>query len=979
MTTESLRPDALVLHYRLLAEVRPGARDIWRAEDTRNGRTVFLKVLSRSLPKEKGRRDALLSKLRQNGAFVHAAYPLVWEISADEDLLFISTEWVDGEPLSKRVARALPTAEEFLKWAWQLTEALSVMHKRELVHANFSGENIVIDPAGNLRLFGLGLPALSDRRERGDLMLLGQSPSVDLDALAFKSPEEADGKAIEPRSDIFSIGSILYLLATGKAPFGGTNVAEVTTAVTKLNPRNPMELNPQLQPKLLQLIGKCVFKNSVQRYANADALLADIEKIEPRIRTIAAYPKVFRAEAPVTRTMANLLMAELPYYDLLSAKEPERAVRLSAKMQQVVGEAVYLFDGEIIDSIGSRLLAIVPDARNTIGAAQRALAELAESNGGSDAIEPRMALHRGEIARKEMSIEGSAVSLLGQVVASLEPLQVLVSEPLLRSAGVGDVEMAAEVDGVKFAPLPQATPVEAPLAEVVIEPVDEELPAPAFSLPLPQPAVTPGIAPAASNEVVAPPSAARARSSWMKVAAAGIVVVTAAGVGAMLLTRGGNDAPATIAQPAPKPAPAPPSKLFIAAIALPADASGASANLAPALVELLRQSGKIEVTTTPDPAAMQLTVRPGAAAGEIVPQLSGKGEGPAMQTADPGAATAQLLAWAGAALKVPTSSLVSAQPAAMASFARAAAQFRSGDAAARGAAAEAIVDAIAKDPAYVPAYRLAMEIHSASGDRKQLVATATQLVALQPDDLATRRQLLTWHLEAGQGAEALAQVGPLLEANPNDVVALQTVARLALSAGDAAKFGKAVERLEKIARPADKAYIHRPDIFATAGDFDRAAQMYYDIESREPENAALALKIGRIAAMRESWEVADIELKKLQRLSPDYGARVLQAYIAAQKKDAAAVEAHLTAAAANASWHEDTYTHAAEVYALMSQKEKVVVALEKAHQRGEANIMTVLLKQPFFYIGYDARSSKLRSEMESRRSALRAALGALIL
>src|SRR5688572_23392954 len=100
MTTDLFQPDQLVLHYRLLAPARGGNRDIWRAEDTRNGRTVFLKVLSRSLPKDKGRRDALMSKLRQNGAFVHPAYPLVWEISAaSDDVLFMSMEWVEGETL----------------------------------------------------------------------------------------------------------------------------------------------------------------------------------------------------------------------------------------------------------------------------------------------------------------------------------------------------------------------------------------------------------------------------------------------------------------------------------------------------------------------------------------------------------------------------------------------------------------------------------------------------------------------------------------------------------------------------------------------------------------------------------------------------------------------------------------------------------------------------------------------------------------
>lgn len=975
MTTDSRSNGGHLLHYRLLAPVTALARDIWRAEDTRTGRTVFLKILSRSLPKEKGRRDALLSKLRQSGAFVHPAFPLIWEIAAaEDDVLFMSTEWIEGERLTGRAAREIPSREEFIKWAWQLGEALAVMHKRELVHGNFSGDNVFIDVAGNLRLLGLGLSALDDRRERGDVTMFAQTKTVDLEALAFRSPEELDGLRIDQRSDIFSAGSILYLIATGKPPFFGSNVAEVIHAVTKTNPRNPLETNPQLQQPLLQLIGRSIFKNPAQRYASVDALLSDIEKLEPQIRTLAAYPKAEKekGEAPGTRLTANVVVAELPYYDVLSAKQPERAVRLSAKMQQIVGEAIYLYDGEIIDSIGPRLVAIVPDAAKGVDAVRRAIADLAEHNdSSSDPVEPRIALHRGEIVRREHTIEGPAAALLDRVVSSLEPMQVLVSEPLLRAASISGGGTVGAIDGVNFASLPPLTPA----AVAAVDPLAVLPPqvTAALTTEPPLPPIGQVSLPVEDVSSSSSPARTRARTRLMPVAAAAIVVVIAGGVAAMLMTRGKDEPPPAV-RVAAKPQPAAPSKLYVGSI-VAADANGA--DIAPAIIELLRQSGKIELTSTPAGAALQLTVRQGATPGEAVPQLTGKGEGPAVQLTDAGAATGQLLRWAGEALQIPTASLVAADPAAMSAFARAAALFRSPDAAARSQAVSAIAEALAKDPKFVPAHRLALEIHEAAGDREQLMTTATQLIALHPDDAALRRRLMGWQLEAGRGAEALANVPALLQATPNDLMALQAVGRLALSAGDAKTFGRAVERLERIARPADRVYVHRPDIFATAGDFDRAAQMYYDIETREADNPTLALKIGRIAALRESWEIAGMELKKLERLSPHYGAPLLAAFIAAQKKDAATAEGHLTRALANAAWHDDIYTHAAEIHAMLSQKEKVIAALEKAFDRGEANITPVLLKQPFFYIGYDGRSSKLRTQMEQRRDELRAALGTI--
>lgn len=976
--TSELRPDSTLLHYRLLAPARAESRDVWRAEDTRSVRTVALKILSRSAPKEKGRRDALLSKLRQAAAIVHPAFPSVYEITAtDEGLLVMALEWIEGESLAEKTSGGPISRDQTLKWAWQLAEALNAMHKHGLVHANFSPNNIIIDADGNLRLLGLNVSSLSDRRERGDLELLLRSGAIDVEAFSRRSPEELSGKPVDVRSDVFSFGTIVYQMATGRPPYAATTPQETVEVVTKTNPRNPMELNPQLSPQMFQLIGKSIFKNPSSRYADFDTVLAELEKIEPKIRTIAAYPKGKAAVKQVVHTITNLFVAELPYYDLLSKKEPERAVRLSARMQQILGEAVYLFDGEVIDSIGPRMIAVVPDAGNALRAARKATEDLLEYNAmhtdDAESIEPRIVLHRDEIARRDLSIEGRGVELLTRLVRSLEPMQLLVSEPLLRAAGEsGDV--AGEFEGVKFSRLPAEKAAEPP---AMTEPVTS---APAAGEPSVRAAtaapVTKGAAAADAVDTASPPAK---RKIVVPVVAAAVILLAVATAAIVLMKKSGDDAVTAAPVPQTRVAkPSGPPKLYVdsfaAATTDPATAANA-ALIAPAVAELLRQSGKVEIVSAPDPSALTVTAKPATdpAAG-VVPGMSGMGEGPALQLTDAGAAVTQLLTWIGQQLKIDTSPLVSTQPAAMESFARAAAQYRSGDAKQTKAAEASVVDAVSRDPNFIPAHRLALEIFSASGDRKRAIEAAERLAALNAADVRVLDQLMTWKVEQGEPESAIPHAGAVLARDPSNLNALQLVARYALSVGDEKLFQRVVQKIDSVATPEDQRYIHRPDIFAVAGDNDRAATAYYDIEAREQNNPVLALKIGRIAALRESWEIAEIELKKLMTSSPDFGAPLLQAYIAAKKGDGSTAAAHLDKAIAGAEWNDDVFTAAAEIHALLNQKARVIEALERASARGEANITAVLVNQPFFYIGYDARSTKLKSELEAKREALERAL-----
>lgn len=974
-------PGAVIADFRLLQHAGSDKSDVWKAEDVRSGRVVALKLLNRSVPPQGSRRDALLATIRQKAALRHPAFARVLDfVVTPNDELFMITEWVEGKSLMRRVADSLPTARELLKLTYQLGEALADAHERGVVHGNLSTENIVIDAGGNVRLMGLGLSALTDRRERGDATAeldgtaLGRA-RFDMNALAHSSPEQVTGKTIDAQSDVFGVGTIVYELATGKPAFSGVTPVEVATNVVKTNPRNPMELNPRIAPPMLQIIGRSLFKKKEARYQSLGALLDDLKKIEPTLPSLAAYPREQAKVVQSTSAVANLFVAEIPYADLLMKKDPERATRMEAKMQQILGEAVYLFDGELIDSIGPRIIATLPTPEKAIDAARKSLADLLEFNGtvdARDAVEPRILLHRGDVTRSESEISGTAHAFALQVLPSVQPMQLLVSDALLKADGTRESTPVGSIGGVAFHELKPEPPR--------IDESSEPLPSPTVAAAMPA-------APVAEAEATA---AAPRRSLTPVIAIAAIALIVLAGVFVMFRRRSQQLVKPVSRVQAPKPHEDTGRISIVAASDVAAPAPQQASVIVSALTELLTQSGAIKVVPADDRGAMHLTLRPAAPAATdtaapttastapipaaLVAQLDGRPDGPSVPVASAGDATAQLLRWLAPNMHLSNADrLLSQNGEAMDAFALAASRWNSTDAASRKSAVDPIRIALARDPQYLPANRLAFKVFSESGDRKDAIAVADRISQLDPSDLAVVKKLAVWRAEEPNAVAAIRAAALVLKQAPTDADALAIIARYALAAGDRAKFDKAVTRLES-SPAATQTFVHRPDFLNMADNFDGAAKAYYDIEPNQQGNADLALKIGRIAALRDSFEIANIELQKLQKLSPNYGAPLLQAYLAARQKQAGSIEALLATARANATWHDDIATAAAEIYATLDQKNKVVASLEEAIKRGEATESMILGKQTFFYLGYDARSAAVKNTLEQRKSELAAAL-----
>ncbi len=255
-----------------------GAGEVYRARDEHLARDVAIKVLSHdTLANEESRRqfrrEALtLSKLN------HPAIAVVHDFDVQNGIDFLVTEYVPGTALSERLAKGPVPVEDLLLLASQLVEGIAAAHSQGIIHRDLKPGNLLIMPDGRLKIVDFGLartPAVlgpgSPTESASD------TPSVS-GTLLYMSPEQLRGEAVDERSDIYSIGVILYEMGTGCVPFQSAVVAKLIDAVLHKDPFPPSRLRRELSPQVEQIILKCLEKEPGHRYQSALELLTDLRR-----------------------------------------------------------------------------------------------------------------------------------------------------------------------------------------------------------------------------------------------------------------------------------------------------------------------------------------------------------------------------------------------------------------------------------------------------------------------------------------------------------------------------------------------------------------------------------------------------------------------------------------------------------------------------------------------------------------------------
>jgi len=268
-----------------------GMGTVWIAEDLNLGRRVALKFLSEDLAGRSEALERLKMEARTASSLNHPNICTIYEIGEADGEWFIAMEFIEGEQLNQYVARQRPDLQKLLDIAIQIADALEAAHSQGIIHRDIKPANILITPRGQVKVLDFGLAKLmADRRAAGQPTYAGAnmptsadhltSPGTAVGTIAFMSPEQARGKELDARSDLFSFGAVLYEMASGRLPFDGATAAVVFDGILNQDPVPPIELNPQMPPKLNEIIRTALEKDCDLRYQSAAEMRAEIKRLK---------------------------------------------------------------------------------------------------------------------------------------------------------------------------------------------------------------------------------------------------------------------------------------------------------------------------------------------------------------------------------------------------------------------------------------------------------------------------------------------------------------------------------------------------------------------------------------------------------------------------------------------------------------------------------------------------------------------------
>ncbi|PYQ74093.1 MAG: hypothetical protein DMG04_11650 [Acidobacteria bacterium] len=271
--------------YKILDRIGAGGMgDVYRARDTRLGRTVAIKVLSAAVADDAARRERFMREARAAAALSHPNIAALYEIGEDAGELFLAFEYVPGETLRALIGGRPLNPRRAIDLGVQIADALADAHAEGIVHRDIKPDNIIVTPKGNAKILDFGLATWTaggaERAHAAEAAtMMATSPGMTIGTVAYMSPEQALGEAVDQRTDIFSLGIVMFEMLTGKPPFSGATATALSLQIVQAPAPAPSSINKSLPKEFDGIVLKALAKSLNQRYESAAVMAAELRAL----------------------------------------------------------------------------------------------------------------------------------------------------------------------------------------------------------------------------------------------------------------------------------------------------------------------------------------------------------------------------------------------------------------------------------------------------------------------------------------------------------------------------------------------------------------------------------------------------------------------------------------------------------------------------------------------------------------------------